>query len=287
MKKSEARCRIIRARNATNENRARSALLGRSDRPQRKFHTDKQVLGATELQFCLMKVGAIIAAAGFGRRMKTDRPKQLLMLNDTPILVHTIRKFDACAVIDYIIVTATRDSLDEVNALVKAAGFKKSVVVTEGGERRQDSVAMGLDQLQSGTDLVAVHDGVRPFVPVEDIEKAVRQAEVSGAAILGVPIVDTVKQAEREFVESTLTREHLVLAQTPQVFRTEILKEAFASAAKDEYYGTDESSLVERLGRPVAIVRGSERNIKITRPGDLVLARAFLAEEAAGEKVVF
>ena len=144
---------------------------------------------------------------------------------------------------------------------------------------------MGLEQLQPGTDLVAVHDGVRPFVPVEDIEKAVRQAEVSGAAILGVPIVETVKQAEREFVESTLTREHLVLAQTPQVFRTQLLKEAFASAAKDEYYGTDESSLVERLGRPVAIVRGSERNIKITRPSDLVLARAFLAEEA-GEKVV-
>jgi 2-C-methyl-D-erythritol 4-phosphate cytidylyltransferase len=232
-----------------------------------------------------MKVGAIIAAAGFGRRMKTDRPKQLLVLNDTPILVHTIRKFDASPVIDYIIVTATRDSVEEVTGLVKAAGFKKSVIVIEGGERRQDSVAMGLEQLQPGTDLVAVHDGVRPFVPVEDIEKAVRQAEVSGAAILGVPIVETVKQAEREFVESTLTREHLVLAQTPQVFRTELLKEAFASAAKDEYYGTDESSLVERLGRPVAIVRGSERNIKITRPSDLVLARAFLAEEA-GEKVV-
>ena len=232
-----------------------------------------------------MKVGAIIAAAGFGRRMKTDRPKQLLVLNDTPILVHTIRKFDASPVIDYIIVTATRDSVEEVTGLVKAAGFTKSVIVIEGGERRQDSVAMGLEQLQPGTDLVAVHDGVRPFVPVEDIEKAVRQAEVSGAAILGVPIVETVKQAEREFVESTLTREHLVLAQTPQVFRTELLKEAFASAAKDEYYGTDESSLVERLGRPVAIVRGSERNIKITRPSDLVLARAFLAEEA-GEKAV-
>src|SRR5689334_7275954 len=109
--------------------RARSAVPRRSGRPRQKFHTEKQVHGAAELQFCLMKVGAIIAAAGFGRRMKTDRPKQLLMLNDTPILVHTIRKFDACAVIDYIIVTATRDSIDEVNKLVKAAGFKKSVVV--------------------------------------------------------------------------------------------------------------------------------------------------------------
>jgi 2-C-methyl-D-erythritol 4-phosphate cytidylyltransferase len=228
-----------------------------------------------------MKVGAIIAAAGSGRRMKADRPKQLLALNGTPIIVHTIRKFDACSAIDYIIVTAPRESLDEVMRLVKSAGFKKSVTVVEGGERRQDSVFMGLKHLQPGTDIIAVHDGVRPFVPVEDIENVVRQAQTSGAAILAVPIVETVKQAEKEFVQSTLTREHLVLAQTPQVFRTSILKEAFENAVKDEYYGTDESSLVERLGHPIAIVRGSERNIKITRPGDLTLARAFLEEEVA------
>jgi 2-C-methyl-D-erythritol 4-phosphate cytidylyltransferase len=226
-----------------------------------------------------MKVGAIIAAAGFGRRMKTDRPKQLLVLNGTPILIHTIRKFDRCGVIDYIIVTAPRESVTEVRSLVKSGGFKKSVIVVEGGQRRQDSVAIGLEQLQPGTDIVAVHDAVRPFVSVEEIESVVQMAERSGAAILAVPIVDTVKQAEREFEESTLTREHLVLAQTPQVFRTDLLREAFKRAAMDEYYGTDESSLVERLSRPVAIVRGSERNIKITRPGDLTLARAFLAEE--------
>ena len=230
-----------------------------------------------------MKVGAIIAAAGFGRRMKADRPKQLLVLHGTPIILHTIRKFDQCSAIDYVVVTATRHSADEVRGLVKSAGFKKSVTVVEGGERRQDSVAMGLEHLEPGTEIVAVHDGVRPFVPVEDIENVVRQAQHSGAAILAVPIVDTVKRAGKEFVESTLTREHLVLAQTPQVFRIEILKQAFESAGKDEYYGTDESSLVERLGRPVAIVRGSERNIKITRPSDLTLARAFLAEEKAEE----
>jgi len=133
-----------------------------------------------------MKVAAIIAAAGFGRRMKTDRPKQLLILNGTPILVHTIRKFDDSKAIDYIIVTAPREALDEVRAMVKAAGFKKSVTVIEGGERRQDSVRMGIEQLQAGTDIIAVHDGVRPFVSVEDIENVVREAERSGAAILGV-----------------------------------------------------------------------------------------------------
>lgn len=231
-----------------------------------------------------MKVGGIIAAAGFGRRMKADRPKQLLALNGTPIIIHTIRKFDSSAAVDYIIVTAPRESVEEVRKLVKSAGFQKLVVVVEGGERRQDSVAAGLEHLQAGTDIVAVHDGVRPFVSAEDIENVVRQAERTGAAILAVPIVETVKQVEKEFVESTLTREHLVLAQTPQVFRTGILKEAFERARKDDYYGTDESSLVERLGYSVAIVRGSERNIKITRPTDLTLARAFLEEENAEAK---
>ena len=232
----------------------------------------------------LMKVGAIIAAAGFGRRMKADRPKQLLALNGIPIIIHTIRKFDISRVIDYIIVTAPRESVIEVSELVKSAEFQKPVIVVQGGERRQDSVASGLNHLQPGTDIVAVHDGVRPFVSTDDIENAVRQAERTGAAVLAVPIVDTVKQVEKDIIDSTLTREHLVLAQTPQVFRTEILKQAFDRAAKDEYYGTDESSLVERLGHPVAIVRGSERNIKITRPSDLSLARAFLEEERAEAK---
>ncbi len=226
-----------------------------------------------------MKVGAIIAAAGFGRRMKADRPKQLLELNGTPIIIHTIRKFDASPAVDYIIVTALRESVDEVRELIRSAEFRKSVTVVEGGERRQDSVAAGLEHLQPGTDVVAVHDGVRPFVSREDIENVLRQAERTGAAILAVPIVETVKQVEKELVESTLTREHLVLAQTPQAFRTDVLKQAFERAQKDEYYGTDESSLVERLGHPVAVVRGSERNIKITRPSDLTLARAFLEEE--------
>jgi 2-C-methyl-D-erythritol 4-phosphate cytidylyltransferase len=226
-----------------------------------------------------MKVTAIIAAAGAGRRMKTERPKQLLVLNGSPILIYTLRKFDACRLIDALIVAAPRESVDEIRKLAAAAGFSRPVSVVQGGARRQDSVATAMQHLSPDTTIVAVHDAVRPFVSVEEIERVVREADRSGAAVLAVPIVDTVKQIRRDVIDSTLTREHLVLAQTPQAFRAEILREAFERARRDEYYGTDESSLVERLGYPVSIVRGSERNIKITRPSDLILARAFLAEE--------
>jgi 2-C-methyl-D-erythritol 4-phosphate cytidylyltransferase len=228
-----------------------------------------------------MNVTAIIAAAGAGRRMKSDRPKQLLTLDNTPILIYTIRKFDACRVVDKILVAAPQESVEEVRKLVASAGFSKPVTVVQGGARRQDSVAIAMQHIGPETTVVAVHDAVRPFVKVEEIEATVHEAQKSGAAVLAIPIVDTVKQIRKDVIDSTLTREHLVLAQTPQVFRIELLREAFERARKDDYYGTDESSLVERLGHPVAVIRGSERNIKITRPGDLALAGFYLREEKA------
>ena len=226
-----------------------------------------------------MSVTAIIAAAGAGRRMKADRPKQLLTLDNTPILIYTIRKFNTCRMVDRIIVAAPQESVDEVRKLVAGAGFSKPVTVVQGGDRRQDSVAIAMQHLNPDTTIVAVHDAVRPFVAVEEIEAVIVEAQKSGAAVPAIPIVDTVKQIRKDIIDSTLTREHLVLAQTPQVFKIEVLREAFERAKRDEYYGSDESSLVERLGHPVAVVRGSERNIKITRPGDLALAGFFLREE--------
>lgn len=228
-----------------------------------------------------MNVTAIIAAAGAGRRMKSDRPKQLLTLDNTPILIYTIRKFDMCRLINRILVAAPQESVEEVRKLVAGAGFSKPVLVVQGGARRQDSVAIAMQHLGPDTTIVAVHDAVRPFVKVQEIEAVIVAAHKSGAAVLAIPIVDTVKQIRRDLIDSTLTREHLVLAQTPQVFRIEVLREAFERAKRDEYYGTDESSLVERLGLPVAVVRGSESNIKITRPGDLALAGFLLQEERA------
>jgi 2-C-methyl-D-erythritol 4-phosphate cytidylyltransferase len=228
-----------------------------------------------------MSATAIIAAAGAGRRMKSDRPKQLLTLDKTPILIYTLRKFDSCRLIDRIIVAAPQESVEEVRKLVAGAGFSKPVSVVQGGARRQDSVAVAMQHLGDDTTIVAVHDAVRPFVKVDEIEAVILEAQKSGAAVLAIPIVDTVKQIRKDVIDSTLTREHLVLAQTPQAFRIEVLREAFERARSDEYYGTDESSLVERLGLPVAVVRGSERNIKITKPDDLTLARFFLQEEQA------
>jgi 2-C-methyl-D-erythritol 4-phosphate cytidylyltransferase len=213
--------------------------------------------------------------------MKSDRPKQLLTLDKTPILIYTIRKFDACRLIDRIIVAAPQESVDEIRKLVAGAGLSKPVSVVQGGARRQDSGAVAMQHLGPDTTIVAVHDAVRPFVRVDEIETVLLEAHKSGAAVLAIPIVDTVKQIRKDVIDSTLTREHLVLAQTPQAFRIEVLREAFERARRDEYYGTDESSLVERLGLPVAVVRGSERNIKITRPDDLILARFFLQEEQA------
>jgi len=226
-----------------------------------------------------MKVSVIIAAAGAGRRMKSDRPKQLMTLGEIPILVYTIRKFDRCPLVARIVVASPREAMEEIRTMIAGAAFSKPVSIVQGGARRQDSVAAALQILDADTTIVAVHDAVRPFVDNECIEAVVLEAAASGAAVLAIPIVDTVKQIRRTQVESTLNRERLVLVQTPQAFRIEVLRDAVERARRDEYYGTDESSLVERLGYPVSIVRGSERNIKITRPTDLSLAQFFLQEE--------
>ncbi len=226
-----------------------------------------------------MQVGVIIAAAGAGRRMKADRPKQFLALDGVPILVSTLRKFAASRLVDHIVIASQRESLKDVRQLVSEAALTKPVKTIEGGDRRQDSVEMAMRHLDPGTTIVAVHDGVRPFVSLEEIEQVVAEADRSGAAILAIPITDTVKEVEGDSVKSTLRRENLVLAQTPQAFRIEVLEKAFTDARKDGYYATDEASLVERTGHPVALVRGSERNIKITRPSDLSLARFLLDEE--------
>jgi 2-C-methyl-D-erythritol 4-phosphate cytidylyltransferase len=156
----------------------------------------------------------------------------------------------------------------------------------EGGDTRQQSVENALTTLSPDTDLVSVHDAVRPFIDPAIIDKVIREAADSGAAIVGIVPVDTIKQVRRNKIRTTLPRERLVLAQTPQVFRFELLQRAFAMAREDGFIGTDESSLVERLDQvEVSVVPGTDRNIKITKPSDMDLARLFLAEQSAERKV--
>jgi 2-C-methyl-D-erythritol 4-phosphate cytidylyltransferase len=240
-----------------------------------------------------MKVSVILPAAGLGTRMGRPSPekagtsrKQFMLLDGSPILLHTVRKFAASLRVDEIVVAVRREDLDWVTDLLQREGRGKRLRVVEGGNSRQQSVANALRALDPDTALVAVHDAVRPFIDLETIDKVIDEAAESGAAIVGIVPVDTVKQVTRAQtskakIRATLPRERLVLAQTPQVFRYDLLVRAFESAQNDGFTGTDESSLVERLEVEVSVVLGSDRNIKITKPSDMDLARLFLEEEAA------
>jgi 2-C-methyl-D-erythritol 4-phosphate cytidylyltransferase len=215
--------------------------------------------------------------------------KQFMLLENAPILVHTVRKFVASPLVHDIVVAVRADDIDWVADMLhrETRGLFGDLRVVAGGNSRQESVENALNSLDADTDLVAVHDAVRPFVDLETIRRVVEEAQVTGAAIVGIVPVDTVKQvsgaqAGGARVRSTISRERLVMAQTPQVFRVEILKRAYELARQDNFIGTDESSLVERLEQvEIGVVPGSDRNIKITRPGDMDLARLFYEQETA------
>jgi len=234
-----------------------------------------------------MKVTVILPAAGLGTRMGRAVPekagtsrKQFMLLEGSPILLHTIRKFVSTPAVAEIVVALRADDIEWVRELLRAEKFPKPVRLVEGGDSRQESVENALATLGENTELVAVHDAVRPFIESAVLDKVFAEAAESGAAIVGIVPVDTVKQVHRNKIRQTIPRERLILAQTPQVFRFDLLKSAFAKAREDGFAGTDESSLVERLDQvEVSVVAGSDRNLKITKPSDMDLARLFLAEE--------
>lgn len=237
-----------------------------------------------------MNVSVIIPAAGLGTRMGRSAPekagisrKQFMLLNGSPILLHTIRKFVSCPPVTEIVVALRAEDLPWAQELFSGQGFAKTVRAVQGGETRQQSVENALATISDETKLVAVHDAVRPFIELEVIERVIREANDTGAAIVGIVPVDTVKQVHRNKVRATLPRERLVLTQTPQVFQLELLRQAFEKAREDLFIGTDESSLVERLEQvEVSVVPGTDRNIKITKPADMDLARLYLALESTG-----
>jgi 2-C-methyl-D-erythritol 4-phosphate cytidylyltransferase len=226
-----------------------------------------------------MKTIAIIPAAGLGTRMKSASPKQFLALEGVPIVIHTLRKFARCALIQEIIVPLREADSARLEGLLKQEGLADRVRMVPGGTYRQDSVYNGFCQVAPDTDVVVVHDAVRPFVEVDLIGAVINEAYAKGSAILAVPCVDTIKQVEKNLVTATLPRDKIVLVQTPQAFRYALLKEAFERARSDNFFATDEASLVERLGYEVTVVRGNERNIKITKPSDLPLAEMLIQLE--------
>ena len=222
---------------------------------------------------------AIIAAAGTGSRMASDRPKQFLHLAGTPIIFHTLRPFEQCDSIQEVIVVLPAEESAAFLALAGKQGLRKLSRVVPGGTTRADSVKRGLLAIRSATaGIVAVHDGVRPFVTVEDIDNVVAAAESDGAAILVAPVTDTIKQVSGDSVVRTLERRELRRALTPQCFRYDLLRKAFDQADVNDPSLTDESAMVEKLGARVTIVEGSSRNIKITTPQDLAIAEVFLRE---------
>ena len=240
-----------------------------------------------------MKVVVIIPAAGLGTRMtsapsaKGKKPvasKQFTELGGTPILIHTLRKFAASPEISEICIALRKNEISGFRARLEKDAkdiLQKEFNLVEGGEHRQQSVANAMAAVSaSPDDIVLVHDAVRPFVTEEIIQDVVRAAQKYGAAIAGLPAVDTVKQVERTaegaVITATVPRERVVMAQTPQGFRYDVLKKAFDEATADGFIGTDEAALVERSGHEVAVVMGSPRNIKITMPADLELAEFYL-----------
>jgi len=221
---------------------------------------------------------AIIAAAGAGTRMASDRPKQFLLLAGTPVIIHTLKVFEQCESINEVIVVLPAAESAGFLSLAAKFGLRKVARVVPGGVTRADSVKRGLLAIRAATaEIVAVHDGVRPFVTAEEIEAVVAAAKTDGAAILVAPVTDTIKQVNDQRVVTSLDRGALRRALTPQCFRYDVLRQAYQAADVTDPSVTDESVLVEKLGIPVSIIEGSPRNIKVTTAEDLVVAEAILS----------
>jgi 2-C-methyl-D-erythritol 4-phosphate cytidylyltransferase len=218
-----------------------------------------------------VKTTAIIVAAGTGSRFQSDTPKQFLILAGKPVVVHAIERFAEAPSVDSIIVVLSSENVTRLGP----GGFSKPFKVVTGGATRAESVLNGLKASDADTDIVAVHDGARPFVSVDEIERTIEKAKSTGAACLVGPVIDTIKSISGDEISGTLDRNKLRRALTPQIFKTDVLRRAFDLAELSDAV-TDECYLVEKLGHPIAFVEGSSRNIKITHEEDLEIARIMI-----------
>lgn len=222
---------------------------------------------------------ALVPAAGRGFRMGSHVPKQFLTLGGQPVLVHALRTLEAAEPVDDIILAVPEAEREFcLTEIVSRHGFKKVTQIVAGGDQRQDSVRHALFAVREQTELVLVHDAVRPFLTLEMIRLVIEQATKYGAAMVAIPMRDTVKQVGPDWlIERTVDRRNLWLAQTPQAFKRTLLQEAHQKAERDGFHATDDAQLIERLGHRVVVVEGSTENIKITRPEDLAIGEAILA----------
>ncbi len=223
---------------------------------------------------------AIIVAAGIGQRFAGSQPKQFVNLLGKPLIVHTLERFESCPVIDEIVRVLSEAGGEHFETSNLRSGISKLKQIVIGGDTRAKSVKNALDAITANdNDIVAVHDGARPVVSVDEIARTVEKAIETGAACLVVEVTDTIKQIDGKYISRTINRNTLRRALTPQAFRYDILRKAFEGVDLVESI-TDECYLVEKLGVKIAIVEGNTRNIKVTRPEDLVLAESYLKENA-------
>jgi len=224
-------------------------------------------------------VSAIIVAAGKGTRMQDTQRKQYLSLAGLPILTRTLVVFDKCELVEQIVVVIPQDDFNFCREnILEPAGLAAKILLAPGGRRRQDSVFNGLKAVDPGCSIVAIHDGVRPFLQVDQLVECIEGARESGACIMGVPACETLKQVDAsDHIIRTLKRDDVWLAQTPQTFHYDLIRNAHERARVEGYSATDDACLVERLGKAVKMVTGSRHNIKITIPEDLEMARYILA----------
>ncbi|MEH7386586.1 2-C-methyl-D-erythritol 4-phosphate cytidylyltransferase [Bacillus sp. JJ1521] len=223
-----------------------------------------------------MNYQVVIPAAGSGKRMNAGKNKQFIELKSIPVIIHTLRVFEHDPMCSGIILVVNKEEQSIFQELLQTHNIEKVVTFIQGGSERQYSVYNGLQAVKN-TDIVLVHDGARPFLKQKHVHELVNIAAEKGAAVLAVPIKDTIKRASRDsYVEETVERSSLWAIQTPQAFHVSILQEAHELAKKEDYLGTDEASLVERIPKQVYIVKGDYLNIKLTTPDDLVFAEAIL-----------
>jgi 2-C-methyl-D-erythritol 4-phosphate cytidylyltransferase/2-C-methyl-D-erythritol 2,4-cyclodiphosphate synthase len=228
-----------------------------------------------------MKTIAIIPAGGAGKRLKAHVAKQYLFLENIPVLVHTLQVFQKSKVIDNIVLAVPPDDLVSIRQeLIDKYALTKVTIIVAGGKERQDSVRNSLLAINGKCDVVVIHDGVRPFVTQDLLKRVVEAAKTEGAATAGVKAKDTVKETKKDNrVAATIPRQNLWLTQTPQAFKFALLKEAYQSAYDEKFYGTDDASLVERIGKKVKMIDGSYENIKITTSEDLIIAEALMKKK--------